>query len=171
MEQLFEKIRPEAIDDNIFQLIGSDWMLICAGQPEEYNMMTASWGTAGYLWKKPVVFAFVRPQRHTYGFMESNPYFTISFFEEAHREVLNVCGTKSGRDIDKMQLEGLTPLATTKGNVLFEEARLVLECRKIYFDDIRPEMFQAFDIEKIYAAKDYHRFYVGEIVNVWQKKS
>ena len=169
MEQIFNKITPEAIDENLFKLIGKDWMLVCAGKPENYNMMTASWGFAGILWRKPVAVAFIRPNRHTYDFIEENPYYTLSFFEEAHREILNLCGTVSGRDMNKMAIDGITPLVTPLGNICFQEAKLVLECRKLYFDDIKPELFQAFELEKIYPKKDYHRFYIGEIVNVWKK--
>ena len=63
-------IKPEEITDNVIKLIGKDWMLVTAGRPGDYNTMTASWGGAGFLWNKPVVFVFVRPERHTYGFME-----------------------------------------------------------------------------------------------------
>ncbi len=171
MEEKFSIIKPEAIEDNLFKLIGTDWMLVCAGKPDNYNMMTASWGFAGVLWRKPVAVAFIRPQRHTFGFMENNAYYSLNFFGEEHREILNLCGSLSGRDINKMDVDGLTPMETPLGNVSFEEARLVLECRKLYYDDIKPELFQAFEIEKIYPKKDYHRFYIGEIVNVWKKNA
>lgn len=170
MEKLFQEIESEDIRENVFRLIGKEWMLITAGQKDDYNMMTASWGTAGVLWKKPVVFTFIRPQRYTYEFMESQPHFTISFFPEAHRGVLNLCGTTSGRDLNKMAIGDLTPVETSSGSISFEEAKLVLECRKIYYDDINPDFFQVFDIEKVYPAKDYHRFYIGEIMRIWQKK-
>lgn len=170
MEKLFEPLLPEQIQDNLFKLIGTDWMLICAGKPAHYNMMTASWGGAGILWKKPVAFVFIRPQRHTLLFVEEGPRFSLNFFGESHREMLNLCGTRSGRDIDKMNLPGLDALETPSGSVAFRQARLIMECRKIYFDDIKPEFFLSFDIEKIYARKDYHRFYVGEITHVWKNR-
>lgn len=170
MEELFESIHPESIEDNVFKLIGKDWMLICAGTPDHYNMMTASWGCAGVLWRKHVAVVFVRPQRHTFMFLEENPRFTLSFFEEKHRETLNVCGTNSGRTIDKMGLDNLTALETPSGSVAFKESRLVIECRKIYYDDIKPEFFMAFDLEQIYTRKDYHRFFIGEITGVWKSK-
>ena len=170
MENSFKIIKPEQIQDNLFKLIGSDWMLVSAGKPEHYNMMTASWGFAGVLWRKPVAVAFIRPNRYTYEFAENNPYYTLSFFDEDQRDILNLCGTISGRDVNKMGIEGITPLITPLGNVCFREAKLVLECRKLYFDDIKPELFQAFELEKIYPKKDYHRSYIGEIVNVWQKE-
>lgn len=170
MEDLFKTIRAEEIPDNLFKLTGKDWMLITAGNKKEYNMMTASWGTAGVLWRKPVIFTFVRPQRYTYEFMEKNAYFSVSFFEEKYREILNICGTTSGRDLNKMNIEGLTPMSMPTHTVSFREARLILECRKIYFDDIDPAFFQVFDLETIYPAKDYHRFYVGEIHRAWRRK-
>lgn len=171
MEKIFQEIEAEDIRDNVFRLIGKEWMLITAGQKNNYNMMTASWGTAGVLWKKPVIFTFVRPQRYTFQFMESQPHFSVSFFHEEHRQMLNLCGTTSGRDLNKMAIEGLNPMETTSGSIAFQEAKLVLECRKIYYDDINPDFFQVFDIEKVYPAKDYHRFYIGEIMRVWQKKA
>jgi flavin reductase (DIM6/NTAB) family NADH-FMN oxidoreductase RutF len=170
MKNLFETIPPEDIEDNLFKLIGQDWMLICAGKPGHYNMMTASWGCAGVLWRKHVAVVFVRPQRHTFLFLEENPRFTLNFFDESHRETLNTCGTKSGRTIDKMQLPGLRAIETPSGSLAFEQSRLVLECRKIYYDDIKPEFFMSFDLEKIYSQKDYHRFFIGEITQVYKRK-
>ena len=171
MNEKFLLVKPETIEDNLFKLIGTDWMLITAGKADNYNMMTASWGCAGVLWRKPIAVTFIRPQRHTFGFMEKHPWYTISFFGQEHRELLNLCGTVSGRDMNKMNIDGLTPMLTPAGNVSFNEARLVLECRKIYYDDIKPELFLSFDIEKIYPGKDYHRFYIGEIANAWQVKN
>lgn len=170
MDKLFNKIHPKDIKENIFKLIGDEWMLITAGAIDHYNMMTASWGTAGILWRKPVVFTFIRPQRYTYEFMEEHAHFSLSFFPEEHKDLLNLCGTTSGRDLNKMNIDGLTAMETPNATIGFQEAKLVLECRKIYFDDIKPEFFQVFDIEKVYPQKDYHRLYVGEILQAWEKK-
>ena len=104
-------IEPNMIDRNVFQLIGSDWMLITAGTPESYNTMTASWGGMGVLWGKNVCFCFIRPTRHTYQFIEKADVFSLSFFEERYRGALEICGTKSGRDIDKAAATGLIPVA------------------------------------------------------------
>jgi flavin reductase (DIM6/NTAB) family NADH-FMN oxidoreductase RutF len=170
MHDLFDTIKPEEIQENIFKLIGNDWMLVCAGTAIHYNMMTASWGAAGILWRKPIAIAFIRPQRYTTLFLEENPGYTLNFFDEKHRDIMNLCGSKSGREIDKMNIEGLETLETPSGNLIFKQSKLVLECRKIYYDDIKPEFFLSFDIEKIYAKKDYHRFFIGEIINVWKAK-
>lgn len=162
----FVKIKPDEITDNPFKLIGNDWMLITAGNNENFNTMTASWGTLGILWNKPVAIAYVRPTRYTYKFTETSDYFTLTYFHEEHRSILNFCGTKSGRNVDKIAETGLKPIESDLGNIYFEQARLVIECKKIYFDDIDNQLFLDNHIEKLYPKKDYHRFYIGEIVNV-----
>lgn len=164
----FKEIDPKAITDNPFTLIGSDWMLITAGTPDRFNTMTASWGGLGVLWKKQVAFCFIRPTRYTYEFIERSEHFTLSFFSRRYRSALNLCGTKSGRDVDKAAETGLTP-AFGDGTVYFTQARLVLECRKLYFQDFSPARFLDSSIEELYPQKDYHRMYVGEIERVLRK--
>jgi len=159
----FRETRPELLTDNPFKLIGADWMLITAGTPESFNTMTASWGGLGVLWERRVATCFIRPTRYTYEFAERSPAFTLSFFQEKHRKALQYCGTHSGRDGDKVRKAGLTAVHR-EGFVYFEEARLVLACRKIYCQDIAPERFLDPSIEGMYPQKDYHRMYIGEIV-------
>jgi len=127
--------------------------------------MTASWGGMGILWNKPVVFCFVRPQRYTYKFMESNDLFTMSFFEEQYREALNLCGKVSGRQVDKMKATGLKAVDSPNGSVFYEQAKLMLECKKLYYSDIDPTHFLHEKISANYPKKDYHRMYIGEIVS------
>ena len=55
-----------------------------------------------------------------------------------------------------------------KHKVSFEEARLVLECKKLYFQDINPSHFLDGSIEKMYD-NDYHRMYIGEITGIRKK--
>ena len=167
MDPALQPVPPDALRENAIRLIGTDWMLITAGTPESFNPMTASWGGLGVLWHKPVCFCFVRPQRHTYRFMEAGDRFTLSFFPEAFRGALNLCGTLSGRDVDKAARAGLTPEATPSGAVAFAQARLVLECRKIYFQDLDSGHFLDPGIAKNYPDRDYHRMYIGEILQAW----
>ena len=163
----FQKIEPQDINQNPFKLIDDDWFLLSAGNLETFNTMTASWGGMGILWNKPVVFCFVRPQRYTYKFMESNELFTMSFFTESHRQALNLCGKVSGRQTDKMKATGLKPIESPGGSVFYEQARLMFECRKLYFSDIDPEHFLLDKINANYPKKDYHRMYIGEILSCY----
>jgi len=160
----FKEIKPEAIKDNPFRAIGQDWMLITAGDKAKFNMMTASWGGWGVLWHRPICFCVVRPGRYTYEFMEKATYFTLSYFGKKYKKTLDLCGTKSGRDVDKVKATGLTPIEDKKGCVYFKEARLVIMLKKIYFQQIDPEHFLDPKINENYPKKDFHRLYVGEVV-------
>ena len=151
------------IDDNVFSMIADSWMLVTAGGMDSYNTMTASWGAMGELWSAKVAFAFVRPQRHTFGFMNRAGRFTLSFFEEEHRDALKYCGSHSGRDVDKAAATGLSPFQPAPDTVSFRQSRLILVCRKIYFQDLDPKNFLEDFIEDKYPEKGYHRMYVGEI--------
>jgi flavin reductase (DIM6/NTAB) family NADH-FMN oxidoreductase RutF len=167
MTNFFTALELESTPDNVFKLIAKDWMLITAGTLTHYNTMTANWGGLGYLWNRRVCFCFVRPQRYTYQFMEESPFFSLAFFSEHYRPALDVCGSRSGRELDKAAATGLTPVEITPGITSFSEARLVLECKKVYAQDIDPKGFIDPTIARIYPAHDYHRMYIGEILNGW----
>ncbi|HPS56605.1 MAG TPA: flavin reductase [Spirochaetota bacterium] len=162
----FKTTTPSDITDNVFKLISRDWMLVTAGGTGKFNTMTASWGGLGHLWNRDVCFIFIRPSRHTFSFLENNTAFTLSFFTEEYRSALKLCGAKSGRDIDKVKETGLTPVQSATGNIYFSEARLVIECGKIYRQDISPEFFLDPGIASNYSGGDYHRLYIGEIKSV-----
>jgi flavin reductase (DIM6/NTAB) family NADH-FMN oxidoreductase RutF len=158
------------LNAQVFKLIGKDWMLITAGEEESFNTMTASWGGLGFLWGRPVSFIFVRPQRYTREFVDDSPHYTLSFFDETYRDALNYCGTHSGRDVDKMAQTGLTPVVGETGAVYFSEARLVLECKTLYSQDLVEKSFWEQKIcDQAYEAGDYHRMYVGEVMRVLQR--
>lgn len=165
------KIDLASIQTNFFKAINDDWMLITAGTPQQFNTMTASWGTMGILWNKPVAICFIRPHRYTFQFAESNQYFSLSFFNEEHHQILNFCGSHSGRDIDKIAATGLKPVQLNNGCVSFEQAALIFECFKLYADYFKQENFIVTEIiRKIYPVKDFHRFFIGEIINCYLKK-
>lgn len=161
----FKEISATELDANAFSLIGKDWTLITAGNLASYNTMTASWGGLGVLWNKNVATIFIRPQRHTYGFVESNDMLTLSFFDEDMRSALAFCGKNSGRDCDKALETGLIPMEAG-GSVAFNQAKLVLVCKKIYHQDLDPTNFMDSDIAEHYQNNDYHRMYIAEIKQV-----
>ncbi len=118
------------------------------------------------MWQKPLVMVVVRPTRYTYEFTEKCDSFTVAAFPENMKDKLAYLGSHSGRDSDKIAESGLTPeVASAVDSPGFEEADLLLECKKTYFDDFKPENFVADYIAKQYD-NDYHRMYFGEIVAV-----
>ncbi|MFR7825374.1 MAG: flavin reductase, partial [Odoribacter splanchnicus] len=120
---------------------------------------------------KAVAFIFIRPERYTYEFIEKNDMLTLSFLGSGNRSIYNICGSKSGRDTDKIKESGLLPLTTPDGNVTFEQARLTLECRKLYGQLLSPEHFIDKSLpDKWYGAQgNFHKVYVVEILKVWEK--
>lgn len=170
MTNRFSNPDPELLESNIFKMLNKQWMLVTAGQLNNYNMMTASWGGFGILWNKKVAFVFIRPQRYTFEFSENNDLITLSFFPENFREILTLLGTKSGREINKKNIEGLTAFQTPEGATAFNEAELIFTGKKLYFDDIKPENFIQSDLIKNYPINDFHRMYIFEILNAYVKK-
>lgn len=163
------EIGTSEVKGNLFDRIDKEWFLLAAKDGEKVNMMTCSWGTVGELWGKRVAVAFVRKTRHTFALTEKNDCFTLNFFGDTHRDALGFCGSHSGRDTDKVAHTGLTPVFDAEAPY-FAEAQTVFVCRKLYADFIRPDCFcdPALDGAN-YAAGDYHKFYIGEILHVYQK--
>ncbi|HOR19125.1 MAG TPA: flavin reductase [Brevefilum sp.] len=134
---------------------------------EHFNAMTIGWGALGTMWSRPFAFVAVRHSRYTYQFMEKYDSFTVSAFPEQYHETLKFLGSRSGRDGDKIAASGLNPEASVAISApSFKEAELVLECRKIYADDLNPAHFLDETIENHYPSRDYHCIYYGEIIAV-----
>jgi len=144
------------------------WLLLTAGTIDECNMMTVAWGSIGCMWNKPFAQILVRPQRHTRKYVEQSDSFTLCAFPEEYRKDLLTLGTISGRDGDKLSKTGLTLKASRRvAAPSYNEAIFILECRKIYFQDMDPSGFIDKTIQDNYAANDYHRIYFGEILSVF----
>jgi flavin reductase (DIM6/NTAB) family NADH-FMN oxidoreductase RutF len=162
----------DQLDIQPLTFFDKDWLLLSAGEfaTGEYNTMTISWGSLGTLWGRPIAMVVVRPARYTYRFMEKAATFTLCAFSGQYRKALNLLGVKSGRDGDKIAEAGLTPMPATRvGAPVFAEARLALECRKLYWQDLQPSHFLDPTIERLYPEKDYHRMYIGEILAITQE--
>ncbi len=150
------------------EMIANDWALLTAGNIGDWNTMTVSWGMVGELWGKDVVACFVRPQRHTFGYMENNDTFTLSFFGGNYKKELGICGSKSGRDTDKAKETGFIPISVEK-SVTFEQAEVVFVLKKIAVDTIDKSGFIDESIMNNYAAGDFHKIYIGQIEKVYIK--
>ena len=156
--------------EDVFKLIGKEWMLVSAGNIDNFNTMTASWGCLGWLWNRPVAVVFIRPERYTYGFVEDNAKVTLSFFGQECRKALQLCGTKSGRDTDKVAATGLQPVTLPSGAVTFAQARLSLDCRKLCKASMQEADFlDASLLDRWYGEHGgLHDIYVVEIEDVYE---
>ena len=81
---MFKEIDPKNLDNNVFSLLGDQWTIVSAGNKNNFNGMTASWGGMGVLFHKNVATIYVRPQRYTWELIEAFPEFTLSFFDRKY---------------------------------------------------------------------------------------
>ena len=150
---------------DIFSQFDKKWALLTAGTPDKFNTMTISWGGLGTIWGKPVATVYVRKSRYTHEFMDDNEYFTISFYPEEYKKTLGVLGSKSGRDMDKMNASGLS--ATQVGeSMTFTEAELTLVCKKLFKQTLPKENMPADVADMFYGDNDLHDMYIGEVVEI-----
>ncbi len=147
----------------------NQWFLLTSGDysMKHYNTMTVGWGYFGIMWNKPIAVVVVRPTRYTYEYINEYETFTLCAFNKKYRKDLLLLGNKSGRDYDKIAETKLNIVPSQKVSApSFKEAELIIECKKVYYDDFKPVNFLDDSIEKNYPQKDYHRFYFGEIMEI-----
>ena len=165
---------PQTAIRELLPVLGQRNALLTAGTADRCNTMTIGWGQAGRLWGLQTCTVYVRPERYTYQFMEEQEYFTVSVLPADMKTAMSLCGTKSGRDMDKIKECGLTVRTGTGGAPFFEEAELVLVCRTLYVQDLDPACALPAGEEKVlpnYGAKGgWHRAYTGEIVEAYSAK-
>ncbi|MCL5781679.1 MAG: flavin reductase family protein [Firmicutes bacterium] len=136
------------------------------------NTMTIGWGTIGFIWQKPVFVVMVRKSRYTYQLLENAKEFTVSIpLRKELKKELALCGTKSGRELDKFKEGNLTPEPGKVVNTpVIGECDLHYECRVIYQQSMEPALV-AENIKKLaYPKGDYHVMYYGEIVACYVKE-
>lgn len=147
-------------------------ILLTTKKDDFVNTMTIGWGTMGIEWGKPIFVAYVRDSRFTRELLDATGEFTVNIpVETSDRKIVSLCGTKSGREVDKIKKLGLHLEESDVINVPgIRELPLTLECRVAYRnvqDESRlPQSIQ----ERYYSAinaKDYHIAYYGEIVNAY----
>ena len=164
----FKQIEPTQIPGNIVKMIGEDHFIITAGNDELFNPMAGGWGGLGNLFNRPVAYCFIDPSRYTYGIMQKNDTYTLSFYTPAYQSAIEYVGTHSGRDVNKIQGSKLTPITTPSGSKAFAEAWLIIECKKIATQLITPASITNEAVKAQYPNKRTEMF-VGEIIGVWIK--
>lgn len=133
---------------------------------DKMNVMTIGWGNLGFIWKKPIFTALVRYSRYTYELLEKSGEFAVCVpAKNGLKKELAICGTKSGRDLDKFQECRLTPLkAQVVSAPIIKECGLHLECKVIYKQGMDENFLNPNVKDDCYSQGDYHVIYYGEIV-------
>lgn len=176
MDNSFRSISPKDIKENPIKLFGDDWAVVAAGKPDDFNELTVSWGALGDAWwdNMPIAIIFVSATRFTHKYLKENDTFSINVFPRELRKAVAYIGTHSGRDEDKVAATGLDVAFTDNQTPVFTQARLVIECRKIYDHDLDRNKFSESLIGN-YAQKKFqgvvpHTVFFGEILNCWLKE-
>jgi flavin reductase (DIM6/NTAB) family NADH-FMN oxidoreductase RutF len=136
------------------------------------NLMTIGWGSIGSIWNIPVWIVLVRPSRHTYECIEHSGCFTVNVPTESLAMACTVCGSKSGREIDKFAACKLT--ARNGSNVLaptVEECPIVYECQVVHSNDVVPAKLTTEILTGMYVSGDFHRVYYGRIVAAYAEEN
>ncbi len=147
-------------------------ILLTAKQDGFVNTMTIGWGTIGREWSLPVFVAYVRNSRHTRQMLDATGEFTVNIpMDTVDSKILSVCGTKSGRDLDKIRELGLHLVESEVVGVPgIRELPLTLECRVLLRNEQDESRLPEDIRSKYYSAineKDYHIAYYGQIVNAY----
>ncbi|MBD5355589.1 MAG: flavin reductase family protein [Bacteroides sp.] len=172
----FKKIEATEIKDNPIEMFAKDFAVIAAGDSDKFNELLVSWGALGTSWGNglPLAIVFVSPDRYTHEFIESHPSFSINIFPPELKKDIMFFGTHTGREIDKVAQTGLLTDFTESGTPVFPQARLILECKKLYSHDLDKSRFGEV-LENCYnnpilKGQTPHTVYFAEIINCWEKK-
>ena len=140
-------------------------LLASCGEKGLPNAMAIGWGTIGIIWRKPIFVVLVRPSRYTYRLMEETGEFTVNIAPPEFKEVVQYCGTVSGRDHNKLEEKGLTAIPSKKIKTpMIKECILNFECRVVHKNDLIPSELETSIIPALYPKGDFHRVYFGEIL-------
>ena len=149
-------------------------ILITAKVGEKVNPMTIGWGTMGVEWGRPIFVAYVRESRYTRQMLDESGEFTVNIpIGQVDPKILSVCGTKSGRDLDKIQALGLhLEESEVIGTPGIRELPLTLECKVLYRNKqststIPQQIQDRYYPQNAAGEQDFHYAYYAQIVNAY----
>jgi flavin reductase (DIM6/NTAB) family NADH-FMN oxidoreductase RutF len=153
---------------NPWKKFHEEWALVTAGKKDNFNTMTISWGGMGTLFSRPVVTVYIKPARYTHDFVLENDIFTVSFYDEKHRESLTYLGNHSGKDEDKVAKVGFSPKFLENGGITFEQAKTTIVLKKLFTQQLDRNNIPK-DIIKTYFSNDHerpsHTMFIGEVID------
>ena len=144
-------------------------ILLTTAAEGKVNTMTIGWGTIGIEWGKPIFVASVRDSRYTMEMLGKNPEFTVNVpLGQVDQKILGYCGTKSGRDTDKIADLGLTlEPGDTVSVPGIQELPLTLECKVLYTQKQENDKLPAPLVDRYYAGGDFHTAFYAEITGAY----
>lgn len=168
---MLQKLDAKTLTPAVFSVFGENHALLTAGDRAECNTMTIGWCGLGRIWQLPACTVYVRPERYTYSFLERHEFFTVCVLPARCREILDFCGTHSGRDTDKVRACSLHVQYGAMDAPFFAEANWALVCKKRYAQDLTPDCVTDPRVLRSYQQEGWHRMYIGEVVEVYGKET
>lgn len=152
--------------------------LVTTKAGEKVNSMVIGWGTYGVEWSRPIFVIYIREGRFTREQLDANPEFTVNIpLQDMDKNIMKICGSMTGRDMDKIAEAGLTLVDSEEISVPgIKELPLTLECKVVFRQrqelELIAEKFQRNYPQDVpssnpMANKDPHIAYYGEIVNAY----
>jgi flavin reductase (DIM6/NTAB) family NADH-FMN oxidoreductase RutF len=150
-------------EDAIKRIKKGAFLTVKAG--DRLNVMTIGWAAFGLVWQKPIMMVAVRSSRHTFGIIEKADDFTVTVPTGDMDKAIALCGSKSGRDMDKFKMAGLeTGTGMKVASPIIKARGYQFECRIVYKSAMNPAYLDDRYDTSLYPEKDYHTLYFGEIV-------
>jgi flavin reductase (DIM6/NTAB) family NADH-FMN oxidoreductase RutF len=152
--------------DSVIQVMRSRGLLLGAyDASDRANAMTIGWGAIGSIWAMPVWMVLVRPSRYTFKCIEQSGCFSVNVPGKDLFAACQLCGSNSGRDMDKLAAAGLT---VAKGDAaavpMIQQCPIIYQCQVVHRHDVAPGAMVRELLEGPYANGDYHRVYYGRIL-------
>ncbi len=147
--------------------LDGEGIILVAGNPP--NLMTIGWATLGHIWNKQIMTVLVRPVRHTFKLMESARDFSVCVLPDQYKKELGICGTRSGRDLNKAEACNFTieKCARTESFYISESA-IHFECRIVHKHFLDAATLDQGIVKKYYPLRDFHMVYYGEILGIYR---
>lgn len=147
---------------------GGGLFLVAEGKDGKPNAMTIGWGFLGTMWRRHVFVVAVRLSRHTHKLLEESDSFTVCLPGKEMEKWLEVCGTKSGRDMNKFKELGMTAAKGVNVEAPYiEECPVHIECEIAYRNEMKPGQLKKAIEDEVYPTKDMHVIYYGEVKGVY----
>jgi flavin reductase (DIM6/NTAB) family NADH-FMN oxidoreductase RutF len=147
--------------------LDGDGILLVAGDPP--NPMTIGWGTIGHIWHRQIMTVLVRPTRYTYGLMEAAKDFSVCVLPDGMGNALGLCGTRSGRDTDKISACHFNLEKGLRSEAYYiRESELHIECRIVHKHRIDAALLDPSIVNRFYPLRDFHMVYYGEVLGVYR---
>ncbi len=156
----------DVMQESVERLHGSGLLLVSGTNG---NPMTIGWGVIGPIWGRPIFQVLVRPSRHSFTLLESLGEFTVCIPTDEQKGACGTCGSRSGRDIDKIEACGLTLAPSEHLQVPYiAESSAHYECRVVHVNDVVNATLSSKILAERYPQGDLHRIYYGEIQAVYR---